>query len=138
MFDRPAKIEYLPIAPERRVLVVAHLDLHGQRLGVVEETHAAVAVGDGDSVAEDDQRTTGDEQQGVGEVRPEGGGGVGCGENRKNGPFHQTIPHGTVGKREAEAMMILIAGTFICNYNGALTGEISDNIIGYLGNLTKS
>ena len=43
-----------------------------------------------------------------------------------------------VGKREAEAMMILIAGTFICNYNGALTGEISDNIIGYLGNLTRS
>ena len=43
-----------------------------------------------------------------------------------------------VGKREAEAMMILIAGTFICNYNGALTGEISDNIIGYLGNLTQS
>ena len=39
---------------------------------------------------------------------------------------------------EAEAMMILIAGTFICNYNGALTGEISDNIIGYLGNLTHS
>ncbi len=27
MFDRPAKIEYLPIAPERRVLVVA--DVHG-------------------------------------------------------------------------------------------------------------
>ena len=26
----------------------------------------------------------------------------------------------------------------ICNYNGALTGEISDNIIGYLGNLTQS
>ena len=26
----------------------------------------------------------------------------------------------------------------ICNYNGALTGEISDNIIGYLGNLTHS
>ena len=43
-----------------------------------------------------------------------------------------------VGHREAEAMMILIAGTFICNYNGALTGEISDNIIGYLGNLTHS
>ena len=43
-----------------------------------------------------------------------------------------------VGKHEAEAMMILIAGTFICNYNGALTGEISDNIIGYLGNLTHS
>ena len=27
MFDRPAKIEYLPIAPERRVLVIA--DVHG-------------------------------------------------------------------------------------------------------------
>ena len=27
---------------------------------------------------------------------------------------------------------------FICNYNGALTGEISDNMIGYLGNLTHS
>lgn len=35
-------------------------------------------------------------------------------------------------------MMILISGTFICNYNCALTGEINDNIIGYLGNLTKS
>lgn len=35
-------------------------------------------------------------------------------------------------------MMILISGTFICNYNRALTGEINDNIIGYLGNLTKS
>ena len=30
------------------------------------------------------------------------------------------------------------AGTFIGNYNGALTGEISDNIIGCLGNLTHS
>ncbi len=44
----------------------------------------------------------------------------------------------TVGRREAEAMMILISGTFICNYNRALTGEINDNIIGYLGNLTKT
>ena len=40
--------------------------------------------------------------------------------------------------KEAEAMMILIAGSFICKYNGALTGEISDDIIGYLGNLTLS
>lgn len=40
--------------------------------------------------------------------------------------------------KEAEAMMILIAGTFICNYNSALTGEINDNIIGYIGNLTKA
>ncbi len=42
------------------------------------------------------------------------------------------------GKREAEAMMILISGTFICNYNRALTGEINDNIIGYLANLARS
>ena len=35
-----------------------------------------------------------------------------------------------VGAREAEGMMILIAGTFICNYNNALTGGISDDIIG--------
>ena len=41
----------------------------------------------------------------------------------------------TVGAREAEAMMILIAGTFICNYNRALTGAINGNIIGYLANL---
>ena len=44
---------------------------------------------------------------------------------------------GEVGAREAEAMMILIAGTFICNYNNALTGAINDNIIGYLANLAK-
>jgi len=42
------------------------------------------------------------------------------------------------GKKEAEAMMILIAGTFICNYNKALTGEINDNIIGNIANLSKS
>lgn len=39
---------------------------------------------------------------------------------------------------EAEAMMILIAGTFICNYNKALTGRINGNIIGCLSNLSKS
>lgn len=44
----------------------------------------------------------------------------------------------TVGKQEAEAMMILIAGTYICNYNGALTGGINHNIIGYLTNLANS
>lgn len=43
-----------------------------------------------------------------------------------------------VGAREAEAMMILIAGTFICNYNGALTGAISSNILGCFGNLTNT
>ena len=42
------------------------------------------------------------------------------------------------GAKEAEAMMILISGTFICNYNRALTGRINDNIIGYLANLAKS
>jgi hypothetical protein len=42
------------------------------------------------------------------------------------------------GTREAEAMMILIAGTFICNYTGALTGTINNDIVGLLGNLTKS
>jgi AcrR family transcriptional regulator len=42
------------------------------------------------------------------------------------------------GKQEAEAMMILITGTFLCNYNGVLTGTINDNIIGLLGNLTHS
>lgn len=42
------------------------------------------------------------------------------------------------GEREAEAMMILISGTFICNYNRALTGEINDNIIGFLANLARS
>ena len=44
----------------------------------------------------------------------------------------------TVGRQEAEAMMILIAGTFICNYNGVLTGGINHNIIGYLSNLAIS
>jgi len=42
------------------------------------------------------------------------------------------------GKREAEAMMILIAGTFICNYNRALTGEINEDIIGTIANLARS
>ena len=36
----------------------------------------------------------------------------------------------SVGRREAEGMMILIAGTFICNYNDALTGDIRDDILG--------
>ena len=39
---------------------------------------------------------------------------------------------------EAEAMMILIAGTFICNYNRVLTGGVSADILGALGNLAKS
>lgn len=43
-----------------------------------------------------------------------------------------------IGENEAEAMMILISGTFICNYNNALTGKINSNIIGYIGNLAKA
>lgn len=39
------------------------------------------------------------------------------------------------GAKEAEAMMILISGTFICNYNNALTGEINGSILGALGSL---
>lgn len=39
--------------------------------------------------------------------------------------------------KEAEAMMILISGVFICNYNNALTGEINANILGYIGNLAQ-
>ena len=49
-----------------------------------------------------------------------------------------TIYGEEVGRKEAEAMMILIAGTFICNYNRTLTGEINGNIIGYLSNLSRS
>ena len=43
-----------------------------------------------------------------------------------------------VGAPEAEGMMILIAGTFICNYNNALTGGISDDIIGSFDKLLQS
>ncbi len=50
----------------------------------------------------------------------------------------KSIYDGDIGKSEAEAMMILISGTFICNYNGALTGEINDNIIGNIANLAES
>lgn len=39
---------------------------------------------------------------------------------------------------EAEAMMIVISGTFICNYNNALSGKINSNILGYIGNLSKA
>ena len=42
------------------------------------------------------------------------------------------------GRAQAEAMMILIAGTFICNYNRALTGEINHNILGCLSELARS
>lgn len=41
------------------------------------------------------------------------------------------------GPKEAEAMMILISGTFICNYTNALTGKIDGNILGPIANLAK-
>lgn len=42
-----------------------------------------------------------------------------------------------VGAREAEVMMILVSGIFLCNYNRVLTGEINENILGCLDNLAK-
>ena len=56
-------------------------------------------------------------------------------------PDGELPPEGSgsqAGEKEAEAMMILISGTFICNYNRALTGEINSDIIGYIANLTKA
>lgn len=34
-----------------------------------------------------------------------------------------------VGEKEAEAMMILISGTFLCNYNKVLTGSINSDVL---------
>lgn len=38
-------------------------------------------------------------------------------------------------KGEAEAMMILISGTFLCNYNKVLTGIINKEILDCINNL---
>ena len=40
-----------------------------------------------------------------------------------------------VGVNEAEAMMILIFGTFLCNYNKVLSGTINSEIIDNISNL---
>lgn len=40
-----------------------------------------------------------------------------------------------VGAKEAEAMMILVSGTFLCNYNRVLTGNINDSILSCLDRL---
>lgn len=40
-----------------------------------------------------------------------------------------------IGEKEAEAMMILISGTFICNYNNALSGSINSEILDCIINL---
>lgn len=42
-----------------------------------------------------------------------------------------------VGSAEAEAMMVLITGAFVCNYTGALTGQITQNILSQFLNLNE-
>ena len=43
-----------------------------------------------------------------------------------------------VGKKEAEVMVILIAGTLICNYCDVHTGRVSDSIVSQFSNLINS
>lgn len=43
-----------------------------------------------------------------------------------------------VGKKEAEAMVILIAGTLICNYCDVHTGRISSSMVSQFGKLLES
>ncbi|MBQ6456347.1 MAG: TetR/AcrR family transcriptional regulator [Mogibacterium sp.] len=43
-----------------------------------------------------------------------------------------------VGKKEAEAMVILIVGTLICNYCDVHTGRIQDSIVSQFGPLIQS
>lgn len=43
-----------------------------------------------------------------------------------------------IGKREAEAMMVLITGTFVCNYTDALTGCINNDILSHFIKLSQS
>ena len=43
-----------------------------------------------------------------------------------------------VGKKEAEAMVILIVGTLICNYCDVHTGRIQDSIVSQFGPLVES
>ena len=43
-----------------------------------------------------------------------------------------------VGSKEAEVMVTLVAGVFLCNYTHTLTGKANDNFIGLLGNLSNS
>jgi len=43
-----------------------------------------------------------------------------------------------VGKKEAEAMMILITGTFICNYNHVLTGNINQDMLDHFYRLSEN
>ena len=43
-----------------------------------------------------------------------------------------------VGKKEAEVMVMLIAGTLICNYCDVHTGRVKDSIVSQFGNLIDS
>ncbi len=43
-----------------------------------------------------------------------------------------------VGHKEAEVMVTLVAGIFLCNYTHALTGKANDNFIGLFANLSNS
>ena len=43
-----------------------------------------------------------------------------------------------VGKKEAEAMVILIVGTLICNYCDVHTGRIQDSLVSQFGPLVES
>ena len=45
---------------------------------------------------------------------------------------------GEVGRKEAEAMVILIVGTLICNYCDVHTGRIQDSIVSQFGPLVES
>lgn len=44
----------------------------------------------------------------------------------------------SVGRKEAEAMVILIAGTLICNYCDVHTGRIQDSMVSQFGPLIES
>ncbi len=43
-----------------------------------------------------------------------------------------------VGAKEAEVMVALVAGVFLCNYTHVLTGKANDNFIGLFGKLSES
>ena len=40
-----------------------------------------------------------------------------------------------IGSEEAEALIVVIAGLFVCNYSGSLTGKINSNVLSYFLNL---
>ena len=40
-----------------------------------------------------------------------------------------------IGSEEAEALIVVIAGLFVCSYSGSLTGKINSNVLSYFLNL---